>query len=88
MEFSRQALIVARYSRVAMLFGTGETERRELLLTCGVEQVERSKAERSFKTKSENPREFSDLERKKEAADMKSSRHLRKPGRRNEAAFF
>ena len=30
-KLSRQALIVARFSRVAMLFGTGEAERRELL---------------------------------------------------------
>ena len=39
-------------------------------------------------TKSELPRESSDLERKKETADVELSRHLRKPGKRNGAGFF
>ena len=47
-----------------------------------------SKSEPSFKTKSENPREFSDLERKKETADVELSRLLRKPGKRNGAGIF
>ena len=37
---------------------------------------------------SENPREFSDLERKKDSADVQFSRHLRKPRKRNGAEFF
>ena len=55
----------------------------------------------AFKTKSENPREFSDLERKKETVDVELSGQalivarfsrvamlLRKPRKRNATGFF
>ena len=42
----------------------------------------------ALKTKSEVPRETSDLERKKDSADMQFSRLLRKPRKRNGAEFF
>ena len=35
-----------------------------------------------------SPVRTSDLERKKETADVELSRHLRKPGKRNGAGFF
>ena len=40
------------------------------------------------KTKPEDPRESSGLERKKETVDVELSRHLRKPGKRNATGFF
>ena len=52
---------------------------------CGAESMQNLKP---AKAKPEAPREASGLERKKEPADVKLSRHLRKPGKRNGAGFF
>ncbi len=43
---------------------------------------------RAFKTESENPREFSDSERKKETSDVELSGLLRNPRKRNGVSFF
>ena len=54
----------------------------------GHQKKGQSESKPAHNTKSEDPRESSDLERKKDSADVQFSRLLRKPRKRNGAEFF